>query len=302
MTAVRVSDATKSFGAVQALAGVSLEVLPGELLALLGPNGAGKTTLVRSIAGRVELDGGSVELLGRAADATARRDLGLVPQEVAVYPQLTARENLAVFARLHGLHPHTAGDAVAWALEWTALAGRADEPVKRFSGGMRRRLNIACGVLHRPRLVLLDEPTVGVDPQSRERIYEMLELLRGEGIALLLTTHNLEEAEARCDRVVIIDHGRTVAAGTVPEIVARVFGPGRTVQLQLDRLPDPLPIGFERDGNGHGLRAAIADVESELPGMLERLRAVGCHVEHLEVRSPGLAQVFLELTGRELRE
>jgi ABC-2 type transport system ATP-binding protein len=302
MNALEVTDARKRFGDVVALDGVSLSLAPGELLALLGPNGAGKTTLVRAVAGRVRLDGGRVELLGTTLDGGPREGLGVVPQEIAVYPLLTAQENLEVFGRLHGATGAALREAVDWALEWTGLEPRAAEPVQRFSGGMRRRLNIACGVLHHPRVVLLDEPTVGVDPQSRERIYEMLDALRAEGAALLLTTHQLEEAESRCDRVVILDHGRGVAAGTVAELTAAAFGNRHIVTVEVDRTPDPLPAGFERTGNGVVLRATVGDVAGELPRLLAELAAAGCTSHGLQVRRPGLAGVFIHLTGRELRE
>ena len=214
MNVLTVINARKKFGSVVALDGASFELRQGELLALLGPNGAGKTTLIRAIAGRVRLDGGEIRLFDRIADGRRTPpELGIVPQEIALYPLLTARENLDVFGRLHGLSGADLAKQVDWALEQTGLADRAGEPVKQFSGGMRRRLNIACGVLHRPRIVLLDEPTVGVDPQSRDRIYDMLADLAQSGVSLLLTTHHLEEAEARCSRTVIIDHGKVIAAG-----------------------------------------------------------------------------------------
>jgi len=193
-----VSGARKKFGDVTALDGATFALREGELLALLGPNGAGKTTLIRAISGRVQLDAGEITLFGRVL--TGRKtppELGIVPQEIAVYPALTARENLRAFGRLQGVAARDLKDRVAWALEVTTLADRADEPIKSFSGGMKRRLNIGCGVVHRPRIVLLDEPTVGVDPQSRERIYDMLAELQRGGVSLLLTTHHLEEAEAR---------------------------------------------------------------------------------------------------------
>ena len=190
-----VTGARKQFGKVAALDGATLSLREGELLALLGPNGAGKTTLIRAIAGRVQLDAGEIGLFGKPL--TGRKtppELGIVPQELAIYPSLTARENLEAFARLQGLTGADVSAQVNWALKVTALDDRAGEPIKSFSGGMKRRLNIACGVIHRPRVVLLDEPTVGVDPQSRERIYDMLGELTRAGVSLLLTTHHLEEA------------------------------------------------------------------------------------------------------------
>ena len=232
-----VSDARKTLGSGQALDGASFELRKGELLALLGPNGAGKTTLIRAIAGRVRLDGGEIRRLRSAGRRPARRraELGIVPQEIALYPLLTARENLEAFGRLQGLSGAELAKQVDWALERTGLADRASEPVKQFSGGMRRRLNIACGILHRPRIVLLDEPTVGVDPQSRDRIYDMLGELAADGVSLLLTTHHLEEAEARCSRTVIIDHGRVIAAGTLAELVDQTVGRHRLVTLRSTR-------------------------------------------------------------------
>jgi ABC-2 type transport system ATP-binding protein len=303
MNVLAVKDARKSYGATQALRGASLELRQGELLGLLGPNGAGKTTLVRSIAGRVKLDGGSIELMGRPLDGGGgRAPLGVVPQEIALYPLLSARENLEAFGRLNGIKPAALKERVAWALEWTALADRAKEPIKRFSGGMKRRLNIACGVLHEPRVILLDEPTVGVDPQSRERIYEMLDRLRAAGASLLLTTHQLEEAEGRCKRIVIIDHGQIIAAGTLEELVARTVGNHRRVAIRLDRAPERPIDGFNGGTEGPLLRAQVDDVGAELPALIQRAEAAGFAIEDIEVRSPSLQSVFIHLTGRELRE
>ena len=246
MTILTVSGARKRYGSVQALHGASFELRTGELLALLGPNGAGKTTLIRAISGRVRLDGGEIRVFDQpVAAGRTPRVLGIVPQELAVYSLLTARENLEGFGRLHGLAGAELSKQVDWALERTGLADRASEPVKQFSGGMRRRLNIACGILHHPRIVLLDEPTVGVDPQSRDRIYVTLAELAAEGVSLLLTTHHLEEAEARCSRTVIIDHGRVIASGTLPELVDQTVGRHRLVTLRLnaplatDQIPSP---------------------------------------------------------------
>jgi len=303
MNVLAVREALKSYGATQALGGASFELAQGELLGLLGPNGAGKTTLVRSIAGRVKLGGGSIELLGKPLEGSGGRALlGVVPQEIALYPLLTARENLEAFGRLNGLRRAALAERVAWALEWTALADRAKEPIRHFSGGMKRRLNIACGVLHQPRVILLDEPTVGVDPQSRERIYEMLDKLRAAGASLLLTTHQLEEAEGHCDRIVIIDHGRIIATGTLEELVARTVGHHRRVTIRLDRAPSQPITGFNGGSEGPLLRAQVDDVGAELPALIQRAEAAGCAIQDIEVRRPSLQSVFIHLTGRELRE
>jgi ABC-2 type transport system ATP-binding protein len=299
-----VTDARKRFGNVTALDGAALTLREGELLALLGPNGAGKTTLIRAISGRVQLDAGEVRLFGKTL--TGRKtppELGIVPQELAIYPSLTARENLAAFGRLQGLSKGDVAAQVAWALKATALEDRADEPIKAFSGGMKRRLNIACGVIHRPRVVLLDEPTVGVDPQSRERIYDMLSELTRAGVSLLLTTHHLEEAEARCARTVIIDHGKVIAAGTLTELVDQTVGRHRMVTLTVDAPLPTLPAGVDVSADDpRTLRAKVSNVARELPALLSAVSAQGREVEDVDVRGPSLQAVFIHLTGRELRE
>ena len=311
MNVLTVAGARTAFGSVTALDGASFELRQGELLALLGPNGAGKTTLIRAISGRVRLDAGEIRLFGRVLDGRRTPpELGIVPQEIALYPALSARENLDAFGRLQGLGGDDLRRQMAWVLDRTGLADRAGEPVRQFSGGMRRRLNIACGIMHRPRVVLLDEPTVGVDPQSRDRIYDMLSELAAGGVSLLLTTHHLEEAEARCARTVIIDHGRVIASGTLAELVDRTVGRHRLVSLRLDSAIDPPALAAM--GNGHSLeadaadsrlvRVSLGDVGAELPALLTRIHAAGRTVEDVEVRGPSLQAVFIHLTGRELRE
>jgi len=312
MNVLTVSNARKKFGSVVALDGTSFELRQGELLALLGPNGAGKTTLIRAIAGRVQLDDGEIRVFDRVSDGRQTPpELGIIPQEVAVYPLLTARENLEVFGSLHGLSGTDLSKQVAWALEQTGLADRANESVKQFSGGMRRRLNIACGVLHRPRIVLLDEPTVGVDPQSRDRIYDMLAGLAQSGVSLLLTTHHLEEAEARCSRTIIIDHGKVIASGTMSELVEQTVGRYRLVTLRLDApLEGEAAVALAADSDGTAVdgvdkrvvKARMRDVAAELPPLLDRIRLAGRSVDDVEVRGPSLQSVFIHLTGRELRE
>jgi ABC-2 type transport system ATP-binding protein len=300
--ALRVRDVVKRFGGSTALDRASLDLRRGERLALLGPNGAGKTTLVRCICGRAVPDAGEIEMLGERLPATGgRQRLGFVPQEVALYPDLTARENLEAFGRFHGLRGGELREAVEWALAWTGLADRARQLTKTFSGGMRRRVNIACGVLHRPLVLLLDEPTVGVDPQSRERIFAMLDELRDHGTSILLTTHQLDEAEQRCDRVVIIDRGRVIAMGTLSELIEATVGPKRRVTLRLAS-PGPVPAGFRAGAGPRELVAEVGDVALELAILLERVRDAGGEVTDVEVRAPSLHAVFIHLTGRELRE
>src|ERR1017187_4244382 len=224
-TALEVDALVKRFGDLTAVDGVSLQVRAGECLGLLGPNGAGKSTLIRSMVGRVIADAGTIQVFGAPADSTAARNsLGWIPQELALYPRLTSRENLQSFGRYHGLSGATLEEAVNRCLGWSTLTDRAGELVKNLSGGMKRRLNMAAGLIHQPKLVLMDEPTVGVDPQSRNHIFEMIEKLRDEGMSIIYTTHYMEEAERLCDRVAIVDHGKIIALGTNAELVQNAFG------------------------------------------------------------------------------
>jgi ABC-2 type transport system ATP-binding protein len=303
---LQVEAARKKFGAVEALAGATFDVRPGELLGLLGPNGAGKTTAIKAIAGRLHLDSGIIRVFGRELSfRDPRPDIGLVPQELAVYPLLTARENLEVFGKLYGVEASALDQRVEWALDWSDLKDRSKEPVKRFSGGMRRRLNIACSLLHDPKLVLLDEPTVGVDPQSRERIYEMLAALRQAGVSIVLTTHHLEEAEQRCDRIVIIDRGRIAAAGTLSELLRSGLGGARSVDV---RLQAPWPAGVTAPGgwrlseDGRQISLEVDNLGRDLGEVLRHIDAAGAEVADLVLRGATLHDAFIALTGRELRE
>ncbi|HEY8183604.1 MAG TPA: ABC transporter ATP-binding protein [Thermoanaerobaculia bacterium] len=234
-----VSNVAKSFNGRKALDGVSFEVREGEVLGLLGPNGAGKSTLVRAIMGRVTPNAGEVTIFGtvaRAGDNATREQVGVVPQEIALYPLLTARENLMVFGRYYGLKGEKLDDAIQESLAWAGLAERAFDATKKLSGGMKRRLNMAAGVIHKPRLLLLDEPTVGIDPQSRGRIYQMIEALRSSGVSLIYTTHYMEEAERLCDRIAIIDQGKIIAIGTKDELVRSTIGEKREV-VMVEKVP-----------------------------------------------------------------
>ena len=239
MNAVEIRGLTKRFGDLQALAGVDLHVAPGEVLGLLGPNGAGKSTLVRALVGRVRPDHGEIELLGRPADDPgARAALGYVPQEIALYGVLTAEQNLLFFGRLLSLAGAPLRSAVAAALAFSKLEDRAGDPVEAFSGGMKRRLNLAAAVLHDPEIVLLDEPTVGVDPQSRGLIFDNVLALRDRGRTIVYATHYMEEAERLCDRVAIVDHGRLLALDTVDSLVAANGGEGPSFRVERARLED----------------------------------------------------------------
>jgi ABC-2 type transport system ATP-binding protein len=296
----------KRFGDVRALAGASFDVRRGELLGLLGPNGAGKTTMIKAIAGRLRLDAGAIRIFGRVLSRGDKLpEVGVVPQELAVYKLHSAKENLEVFGKLYGVGGRALGQRVKWALHWSGLEDRAKEPVGRFSGGMKRRLNIACGLLHEPRLLLLDEPTVGVDPQSRERIYEMLAELQSAGVSMVLTTHHLEEAERRCERIVIIDHGRAVASGTVRELMSSTVGTSRTLTVTLAQplaASVPVPAGALVDHDRRELRMPVGDVASDVPERLRQIAAAGGQVADMGLAGATLQDVFIALTGRELRE
>ena len=302
---LQIDRVVKRFGSLTALAGVSFELGDRECFGLLGPNGAGKSTLIRSIAGRVRPDSGRINIFGQPAlSVAARAALGWIPQDLALYPLLTCRENLHAFGRYQGLRGRPLRDAMRWCLDWAALADRSDEPVKNLSGGMKRRLNMAAGLIHRPRVVLMDEPTAGVDPQSRNRIFEMIEGLRAEGMAVLYTTHYMEEAERLCERIAIMDHGSFIALGTKESLVRGAFGGRNDVIMRFSNNgKDAAPWAASRGGVFENDTARFAvDEPSHITPLLEAARREGLELTDLVLRRPNLESVFLQLTGRELRE
>jgi ABC-2 type transport system ATP-binding protein len=304
---LEVSDLRKAFGSLQALAGVSLEVAPGENLGLLGPNGAGKTTLVRAVAGRVLPDAGRLHVFGSApADARAKALRGWVPQEIALYALLTPEENLMTFGRYQGLAGAGLDAAVAKSLDWAGLTDRRKDKTGSLSGGMRRRLNIAAGTIHEPKLLLLDEPTVGVDPQSRERIYGMIGELRQRGVSILYTTHYMEEAERLCDRIAIIDHGQLIASGTRDALVRQTLGTSQAVTVD-GQAPIAPSLRARLEAMGAKVqegRASLlaSDPPRQIREVLEAFHSEGAEVRDLTLKHATLEEVFLNLTGRELRE
>lgn len=304
-TPLVVENLVRRFGERAGLNGASFSLRKGEFLGLLGPNGAGKTTLIRLISGRLKPDSGRILIHDQAqqagGDPAMLRHLGVIPQNIAIYDNLTAIENLNLFGRIFGVEASELPERVAEALEWTGLKDRAREPVKAFSGGMQRRLNIACGVLHRPDILLLDEPTVGVDPQSRERIWDMLKQLQSRGVSLVLTTHQLDEAQGICDRIVIIDAGRTVVAGTFDELLEASVGRHRRVVFTHAAIDLPLPDGCERRDSTRSTFIAD-DISRDLPQRLQQFAAAGIPVDDLTIEVPTLQAVFLHYTGHELRE
>ena len=308
MTApLHVDSIAKSYGSRPALAGVSLTVSEGEIFGLLGPNGAGKTTLIRCVVGRVVPTSGSISVFGeRVGSPAARNRIGYIPQEIALYPRLTAEENLAVFGRYCGLSGGALTSAIGSCLEWAGLTERAKEPVMRYSGGMKRRLNMAAGLLHKPRLILLDEPTTGVDPQSRQRIYTMVEQLRSEGVAVIYTTHYMEEAERLCDRIAIIDYGKIIALGTHVELVRQSFGSRCELIIHCDGTPAETQTRWAKTRGGtvegEALRFAVSDAAADISEILASARAESVPIRDLSFKTPNLESVFLHLTGRGLRE
>ncbi|HEY7369766.1 MAG TPA: ABC transporter ATP-binding protein [Thermoanaerobaculia bacterium] len=302
-----VESLTKSFGKRRALDGADLEVLPGEIFGLLGPNGAGKTTLVRSVVGRAAPEQGRIAVFGLAPEEAVRRGrVGWAPQELALYPLLTPHENLWTFGRYQGLSGAALEAAIEASLAWIGLSDRAKDRTDKLSGGMRRRLNMAAGTIHGPGLLLLDEPTVGVDPQSRERLYLMIGELKSRGVSVLYTTHYMEEAERLCDRIAIIDHGKIIASGTKEELVRSTLGGGQALTVDtVAPLPATLRDALAASGatvDGTRLQMAVADAPRQIRELLERLDREGISVRDLSLRGASLEQVFLHLTGRELRE
>ena len=291
-------DVRKSYRGRQALQGVSLELYSGELLGFFGPNGAGKTTMIRCIGGLLRPDSGLIEL--HHHNQVPSR-LGLVPQSLAIYPDLTVEQNLSVFGKLEGVPRRELSARISDVLNWAALTERRRSLTKTLSGGMQRRLNIACSVLHQPNVLLLDEPTVGVDPQSRERIYDMIRDLADQGSAVLLTTHQLDEVETRCDRIVIMDHGLIVASGTLSELIGRSIGKPHRVTLQFDRPYLNEAEAFEFD-ESRMIACCAFDTLRELPGILAVLNSLEIEPTQIDVQGVGLQDVFLEMTGRTLRE
>jgi len=309
---LEVRGLVKRYGERAAVDGVSFSVAPGEILGLLGPNGAGKTTTVSAVAGLLRADAGEVRIAGAvvARDDDPRKGrVGLVPQELALHEPLSALENLRLFGGLQGLRGARLRRACDEALAFVGLSDRAADRVGSFSGGMKRRLNLAAGLLHEPDLLLLDEPTVGVDPQSRSFIFENLEALQARGKAILYTTHYMEEVERLCARVVIVDGGKVVADDAVEALRRRVGGAGR-LEVSLaqpaeeawDREIGALPGIARVERAGARLRVQLDDAGRGSAAVLAFLAARGAAVESLHSERPGLEAVFLHLTGRSLRD
>jgi ABC-2 type transport system ATP-binding protein len=309
---LEVKAVCKSYGSLIAVDGVSLFAGRGETIGLLGPNGAGKTTTVSMIAGLTRPDSGEVLIDGsplRGDTDPNKRKIGLVPQELALYDELGARENLQFFAALYNLDGPKAARAINDALDLVGLTDRAKDKVGTFSGGMKRRLNLAAALLHDPEILLLDEPTVGVDPQSRNAIFDNLETLKARGKTLVYTTHYMEEAERLCDRLIVIDHGKVVADDTLHGLYALLPVTNMLV-IELAGLNGTFPLdaftalpevkSAERSGNV--LRVGVHKLSSGAPHILQWLSDQGHPYQHVVSERPDLETVFLSLTGRSLRD
>jgi ABC-2 type transport system ATP-binding protein len=308
--ALRVADIRYAYGKTVAVDGVSFDVRPGEIFGLLGPNGAGKTTTISIVSGILPPASGQALIFGQDASGgsgKARARMGVVPQDIALYEELTAAENLRFWGRLYGLSGAGLEDAVRRSLDLVGLADRAKARVKTYSGGLKRRLNLAAGLVHSPDLLLLDEPTVGIDPQARLRILDVVRDQARSGRAVLYTSHYLEEAEQICGRLAIIDHGRVLAAGTVAEL-RRLVGEGPVVRIRgaidgdgLKALAARCPgVSFlSADGDSASFAARDPDACS---GLVRELFRSGLKLDDLRVQEPNLQSVFLKLTGRELRD
>ncbi len=306
---LKVEHLAKSYGANRAVVDVSLSAARGEVVGLLGPNGAGKSTTVAMICGLVKPDSGSVTIDDAAIESDnspVKRRIGLVPQDVALFEELGARDNLELFGALYGIEGPLLKERVDAALELAGLADRAKDKPSRYSGGMKRRLNIAAALVHDPDLLVLDEPTVGVDPQSRNAIFDALETLAARGKTIIYTTHYMEEAERLADRIVIVDHGHVVAADT-PSVLVRRLGNTGLVTLEVGGDVDTQALlaepGVTRaDQHDDVLTLAIADLGASLPHVLTWLAARGHAVRRVTSAQANLEDVFLSLTGRQLRD
>jgi ABC-2 type transport system ATP-binding protein len=308
---IDVTSLRKQYGDLVAVHEATLSVKGGEIFGLLGPNGAGKSTTIGCLSGLLTPTSGRVRILGHdiVTDASAAKArLGIVPQELALYEELSARDNLAYWGSAYGLRGRALDARVTKVLESTGLADRAREPIKRFSGGMKRRLNFGCGIVHDPKVLLLDEPTVGVDPQSRVRLLDLVREQARAGTCVLYTTHYMEEAQQLCDRIGIIDHGRIIALGTMDEL-RRLLGERDVLRLTGRFDPDGA-----REAARHVDGAEVVHVDADsliltvpgatrhLPALFTALAQAGAELRETVLTQPNLESLFIKLTGRELRE
>jgi ABC-2 type transport system ATP-binding protein len=306
-----IDNVSKSYGGFQALKGVSFEVRQGELFGLLGPNGAGKTTLMSILSCLMDATAGKATLQGQplnTRDREVRRLIGLVPQELAIYNELTARENLLFFGELYGVKAPELQQRVEQTLAAIGLADRAGDRAGTFSGGMKRRLNLGASLIHQPRIIYLDEPTTGVDPQSRNHIFEEVRRLNKTGVTIIYTSHYMEEVEALCTRIGIIDHGQLIACDTLEGLLRQLPG---LIRLRVRQIVPEFGrrLGaldgvrlIQAEDDGHNLDLESADVKPLLPQVMALMAELHVDLTSLEIQEPNLERVFLHLTGRALRD
>ncbi len=307
---ILVEHLNKSYGELHAVDGISFEVAEGELFGFLGPNGAGKTTTLSMISGLLKPDGGRVlinDIDVWQTPKTAKRILGLVPQDIALYEELTGRENLRFWGGLYSLSSKELKSNMDKWLDRVGLTDRANDAVSKYSGGMKRRLNLAVGMIHDPKIVLLDEPTVGIDPQARNNIMEIIREIAREGTTLLFTTHHLEEVEDLCHRIAIMDHGKILQIGTVAEL-AQVVGDGDLVNIHGTFSPaafktalSGLPLNFLNIAEGSAT-ISMRQNGCNIAVLIQKMSEAGLAIDDLSMQKPSLESVFLKLTGRELRD
>ena len=308
---IDVHDLRKTYGELVAVDGVSFTADHGSIFGLLGPNGAGKSTTIGCISGLLQPTGGRVSVLGHNVTSdgrAARQNLGIVPQELALYGELSATDNLSYWGAAYGLRGSELNGRVGAVLELTGLLDRAKEPVKKFSGGMQRRLNFGCGIVHQPKVLLLDEPTVGVDPQSRVRLLDLVREQVANGTCVLYTTHYMEEAQALCDQIGIIDQGKLLALGTLDELRGMM---GERDILRLTGRFEPERAraavgGLEQadvvSADEGSLMLTVEGASRMLPAIFSALSDVGAEIVETTLTQPSLESLFIKLTGRELRE
>ncbi len=304
-------DLHKSYGDVKAVDGVSLQVARGEVFGLLGPNGAGKTTAISMLTGLFPPDSGSITVdgldLGKETN-TVKAKLGLVPQELALYPTLSARQNLMFFGRIYGLKGKDLRQRVDEVLQMIGLADRADDAIEDYSGGMKRRVNIGAGLLHKPEVLFLDEPTVGVDPQSRNAIFESVEALNRAGMSVIYTTHYMEEAQRLCHRVAIVDEGQVIALDTPTALIRSLGGGILIIGVAEGRAEDitdkvaELPAVKSATRTDSQLKIETHRLQEALIGVLDITNELDVPITSIEMLEPNLESVFLHLTGKKLRE
>jgi len=295
---IKAEGLRKSYGSHVAVAGVTLSIGKGEIFGLLGPNGAGKSTTILMLVGALRPDSGSISIAGAGSptEASVRKRIGLAPQALAIYEELTGQENLDFYGSLYGLTAAAKKERVDWALELAGLTDRRKDLVRTYSGGMKRRLNIACALVHEPEIVFLDEPTVGVDPQSRNYIFESVQRLQKEGLTVIYTTHYMEEAQRLCDRVAIMDHGNLLALDTVEGLV-NTYGGGSVVTAELDH-----PEALNGDLTGELIEDEWRTTTDKPFEVVSQLAKAPVGMRSLRVDRPDLETVFLALTGRSLRD